>query len=95
MDNKERQVKRFEVLSLIHQFAAWVNVFEIKGQLKEGIHTSELWDIVLEAQDLDWELKKSLHTLAYKALTASLDIKTAMESLDALLREYESKYPDS
>lgn len=78
-------------IQIIHDFAAWIVLFELQGRLKDGIHTGELWQLVAEAQKVDWDLKKSLHTLAYRVHLGEIDAKTALGELNKLAENYEKE----
>ncbi|HBR78911.1 MAG TPA: hypothetical protein DEA46_00595 [Candidatus Moranbacteria bacterium] len=65
-----------------------INHFSSTGDLQIGVRTGELWDQVREAQEIDWDLKRSLHDLAYKASMGNLHIDDAIREFNSLIKKY-------
>lgn len=80
-----------EKLQIIHDFAAWMSVFELRGELKTGVRSGELWALVGKAQKIDWDLKRALHTIAYQALIGKADFNSAIGELNKLAEKYEKE----
>ena len=78
-----------DAFRIIHDFAAWLTVYELQGKLGRiaGEFPKELYDLIVEAQKIDWELKRALHRITLE-LMDGVDIKTLMDKLNELVEKY-------
>lgn len=89
MEGVEKKMERVEKLLIIHQFKAQVRDFERRGIL--NVYTSELWDLVGRAQQIDWELKRQLHTLARRAMDNTVNFQSIKDALEELIEKYQKE----
>lgn len=77
-------------LQLVIELAAWIDLYELQGKIGRKMFDfpQELYDLILEAQQVEWDLKVSLHRIVNK-IKKGCDYSTLKKELRIIGEKYQ------